>query len=558
MAVIHTRAAMGMAPFAAHVHALDSALGAGDPLTTFYEWDFGDGEETYNRLVGWNAAHVYDRPGEYTVRLRLIDAARQETIRTEVIRVVPDRRPRLYVAASGDDADSGLSPDRPVRTFRRAMQRLRDGMTVVLRRGDVFDVGQTQHVAKRNWVLGAYEEGDSPVLRWSGSPGCGAIIALDPAASADVIIEDIRFDSIYAASPERNLVDAIKLAGRNITVRRCVFADVTTALNCERRPVGVLSCDNATGGARGLGAYYLWGQGSDHVHIGNTVRGSAHEHNIRLGGTVRALISHNDLTNAPKRCIWSMLGEYAYVAGNRLHEGRLTVGPNKAVGHASDRFRWCIVEGNLVEGGSPGLPAVEIEHGAEHVAVRNNIIKCAGGTCIAVSGHSVRHDRTSADVRIWHNTGVNDAGLGRFLECGPDVQQVAVLNNLYVAPGLETGTHRSAVLFVLDSDLRGFTRLEGNIWPIPAAFRWVDNGVHYLWSTWSAAEGYRNPGQWDRLPQTGRDAYMSVSLDGAYRPGFPDAWSGRVNPVAGAYADFHGAVREAGRRATAGAVEVRR
>ena len=53
----------GMAPFAVHAYALDSNLGAGTPLTATYEWDFGDPNGKYNKLRGWNVAHVYDNSG---------------------------------------------------------------------------------------------------------------------------------------------------------------------------------------------------------------------------------------------------------------------------------------------------------------------------------------------------------------------------------------------------------------------------------------------------------------------------------------------------------------
>ena len=473
VAVIGAQPEAGMAPLPVQVHALDSQLAAGDVLTTRYEWDFGDPAGAHNRVIGWNAAHVYDRPGEYTVTLRVVDAARREAVARHAVRVVPDRRRRLYVASDGDDGVRGLAPEAPLRTFGRAMEVLGDGMTVLLRRGDVFDVKRTQRIAARNCVLGAYGEGAAPILHWSGASGSGAILALDRGTTADVVIQDIRFDSTGAPATQRNVVDALKLAGRNVVVRRCEFGDVTTALNCERGPIGVLSYDNRTVLESGLRAYYLWAQGSDHVHLGNVVTGSGHEHNIRLGGASRVLIARNDLTNEPKRCIWSMLGTHAYIAENTLRQGRLTVGPNHAAGDAADRFRWCVVEGNRLVDALPRFPVIEVAHGAEHVMIRTNIMETAGGSCISVNGHSAEHARTSVDIRVLHNTGVNAGRLGRFLDCGADVRGVSVLNNLYVAPRLETGTHRSAILFVLDEDLEGFDGIEGNVWPRPAAFRWV-------------------------------------------------------------------------------------
>src|SRR5213079_2248728 len=60
---------------AVHVHALNSQLGAGTALTARYEWNFGDSSGKYNTLVGFNAAHVYDTPGSYTVTLKITNEA---------------------------------------------------------------------------------------------------------------------------------------------------------------------------------------------------------------------------------------------------------------------------------------------------------------------------------------------------------------------------------------------------------------------------------------------------------------------------------------------------
>jgi hypothetical protein len=50
-----------------------NTLGGGLPHTASYRWDFGDTSSTsaYNVLPGFNAAHVYDTPGNYTLTLRV-------------------------------------------------------------------------------------------------------------------------------------------------------------------------------------------------------------------------------------------------------------------------------------------------------------------------------------------------------------------------------------------------------------------------------------------------------------------------------------------------------
>jgi hypothetical protein len=63
----------GIAPCVLHVNALRFPLASGTPLTARYDWDFGDPGSKYNTLTGFNAAHVYEGPGKYTVKLTVTD-----------------------------------------------------------------------------------------------------------------------------------------------------------------------------------------------------------------------------------------------------------------------------------------------------------------------------------------------------------------------------------------------------------------------------------------------------------------------------------------------------
>src|SRR5688572_16357149 len=63
----------GMAPFTVQVHGLESDVP--DDLQTRYQWDFGDPGSAYNKLEGWNAAHLYRQPGQYIIRLKVTDAS---------------------------------------------------------------------------------------------------------------------------------------------------------------------------------------------------------------------------------------------------------------------------------------------------------------------------------------------------------------------------------------------------------------------------------------------------------------------------------------------------
>ena len=556
VAVIRTLDTDGMAPFTVHVNALGSRIGAGDRLSSSYEWDFGDSEGAYNTLRGWNAAHTYDKPGIYTITLGVKNEAGLVDQKTVNITVEPDTRRRIYVSALGNDANNGRSENQPVRTLNRAVQLLRNSTTVLLRRGETFDIASGAAVNRTNWSLSAYGAGDRPVLRWTGGLGFASMVKINSNKSRDVMIENIHFDSQYADNDVRNIVDAIKLNGTNVTVRDCSFGHVTIALNAAMQPTGVLSMNNAATTPGGLRAYYLWAEGTDHTHVGNVVSGSTHEHNIRLGGADRVLLAHNTLTNDDKRTIWAMRGSHAYISSNTLSVGRLTVGPNHAEGEASDRFRWCVLENNVIDKPSSATPAVEIEHGAERVLARNNIIKTDGGTSISIDGFDAEMNRTTADIRLFNNTAINAGDGGRFLEVGADAKGIAVANNLYVAPELETGNYQNAIIFVLDDDLSSFVAIANNVWPVPADFEWVGDGYHYVWPYWSNADGYRNIEEWEDLSQTMNDFYENVELDVNYRPEAGGAADDAGARIPGVFEDLHGADRPTNGKWTVGAVEV--
>ena len=67
---IEVTCASTMVPAVVHMQALGKIPGAAsDPnlVKNRYHWNFGDPAGRWNSLTGFNAAHVYDKPGSYTV-----------------------------------------------------------------------------------------------------------------------------------------------------------------------------------------------------------------------------------------------------------------------------------------------------------------------------------------------------------------------------------------------------------------------------------------------------------------------------------------------------------
>ncbi len=551
-AAIAVLAQVGMAPFAVHVHGLESTLGAGGQTTGRFEWDFGDDDGIYNTLEGFSAAHLYDDPGEYDVTLRVTNEERVSDSVSMTIRVLPDTRRELYVALSGDDGHSGASPDEALKTISRAFELLGDDTQIRLRRGDVFEIAQGQTIEYDRVLISAYGQGERPMLLWKGAPGCSAILAVSSGGVRDTVIEDIAFDSIYDVGALHDVVDAVLPASESTTVRNCVFGRVSNALNCNRSPTGLLAVNNH---AEVLGTYFSWAQGTDHVYLGNTVEGSHFEHVIRMGGVNRALIAHNALTNYPKTTIWAMLGEDCMIRGNVLNEGRVRLGPNPYLGSPFERFLRMVFENNIVTRSGGVNATIEVVAGAEEVMIRNNVVRSDCRACISVAGYSEDMERTCSGVDIMNNTGINEDEDGQFVNVGDGAEDVRLINNLYIAPNLVTGKNRNAIVYVEGDDLSSFTAVSGNVWAIPGGFAWVGDGYHYVWPYWSHADGYRNPEEWASLEPVWDDTYEAVVLEDGYMPPEDCVAAVHGSPAGGVFTDYYGKDRPGGGSWSAGAVE---
>jgi PKD repeat protein len=542
--VIDSRGLTGSAPFTVHLNGLNSTLGAGDLLTACFDWDFGDSAGQYNTICGWNVAHIYSNPGTYAVKLTITNQSGTRASTTVMVNVASDLRSKIFVSAAGNDSNNGSSSGTAVKTMSRAAQLLGNNTEILLRRGDHFAVSSEFNISQTNVMIGAYGSGANPVLDWAGATNTSSGILGMNSAARDVVIQDLELDSPAAIS--LSIVRGVQPDGVNITLRNCFFRDLSYAINCERGVDGFLvqDCSSAV-----LGAYFSWVQGTDHSYLGNTCPGSSSQHILRLGGCDRCLIARNTITNNTNSTIWSMLGAHVYIADNTLSSGRCIVGPNAAVGSSADRFQWAVIENNHMSNEGFGTTA-----GAEHVMIRNNVIERNDGSCITIDGYLASMNRTSSDVRVVNNTGINTATSGRFLNIGTDVQSVLVANNMYSARNLQTGSYQSANVFLMDSDMSGVT-FRNNLWSNPAATLW-GNGWHYYWPYWSDVNGYKTPSQWAANSQVTGESYRTFTANDfstTFRPTFNASVS---FGIAGVLRDCYGAQRPAGGTWTAGAVEL--
>jgi hypothetical protein len=483
------------APAAVHVHALEIPLASGTPLTARYEWDFGDPDGRFNALVGFNAAHIYDKPGKYRVTLKLTEeSGRVRTFATDV-NIPGDHRRTVY-------ADAG--------NFTAALTLLADDTRLLLKRGDRFDLGSTITIDASNVVIGAFGEGADPVLVWTGRESAVAITT--SRESRDVVLENLTFDCLGS-----NLPMAIRPQGQNITVRNCRFAKVDYAINTNAKPAGVLVLDNTVPETDSLRQYFSWVAGSDHVYLGNVVANTLKQHVLRMSQFERVLVSHNDFTSHAAGGITVQKGKFVYVAHNRVHDADIALGPlGGPDGIAQDpdaanvRTAWAVVEYNhTIDDG------INASSGAQHAMIRNNVVERDGNTAFDIGGWDSLYQRGIEDITIIDNTAINRRRTGKFMKIlgqssRDGTPQVTVRNNTYIAPALEPGASATAVVYVVGDEISEcFRDIGGNVWPKVNGLPYADGGCHYVWPKWSDSKGYRTPDEWTALGAAG-DRYENL------------------------------------------------
>lgn len=565
--------AQGVAAHPIHVNGLLSSLGKGSPLTARYDWDFGDPSGRYNQLTGWNAAHVYDKPGVYTVRLTITNELGKRNSVSATVTVSPDTRRTIYVhARSGNDANDGSSTASAVRTLHRAsalLSAIKNDVRVLFHRGQTFDADTYLSITGKNVLIGAYGVGDKPVIRRVEGYGDSSVYTFR--YSDHVVIENLAFDSKWPT--KGNNATSIRatgmyLYGRNITVRDNTFLNLNDAINSNGFPTGLLVMDNSAPLATGLRGYFVWGQGTDHVYLGNSAANSTRQHIIRTWTMDRVLVAYNNFTNLDRSNVDSpdyskgtieiQAGSYAYVAHNVVHDGQVRVGPRGGQWEpVSVKQEWSVFESNEIN----NVQAI-VYPGATHSMWRNNIIHRDGGVAFSVRPED-GEGRYVVDLNIINNTVVNNAREGQFLlvssgHVGAGAGNgITFRNNMWLAPKVVPGGGNGvAGIYSNSNTLSNFNSIADNVWPSPAEFHgYAPGGIHYVWPNWSDARGYLDASEWEAQAVVTDDKFAFTPVDANLVPYATSVAATAGRAVAGVALDFYGHARALSGAVSAGAVQ---
>jgi hypothetical protein len=543
-----------------HADATSTILNSGSPVTARYAWNFGDPSGKYNSLVGFNAAHIYDTPGTYTITLTVTNEAGVTNTTTQQVTVTPDTRRVIYVdSVSGNDSNNGSSTSSAVKTAARAFKLLSANTTILFKRGETFPVSDFLYAIFSNVTVSAYGSGSNPVLQWNGpADNWHEVISASAAATTNLMIENLTFNSI-SGKPV-----AIGARGTNITVRNCTFYNFDEAINAAGAPTGLLVQDNVQPANSGIVSYFLWLQGSDAVVLGNNVAPGA-LYAIRTsggeGGTItRALFADNILANDDRSNLRVQKGSYCYAVGNTITNSGVEFGP-LAQGDGFNDPNWATAQSDydVFEANTLTLTDqryVRISAGAEHISVRNNVIRHDGlGEAISIDGYDPAYNRQVVDAYILNNTVINYSTIGQMLKLvGPELDaEITVENNLYIAPNLAIGSNGNAPVYVDAPDLSNFRIFRDNVWSLPGTTNgWAAGGINFVGTSYANPD-YLTPTAWDAKSQVTNDTFATVQISSNYTPSGMAASYAQAAP--GVFTDIYGTLRPTFNHWSVGAVQ---
>lgn len=194
--------------------------------------------------------------------------------------------------------------------------------------------------------------------------------------------------------------------------------------------------------------------------------------------------------------------DWFYVASNYLHSGTLRVGPqeqDKATVPDWQKIKceWGVVQDNRLDD-----LFFNVRLGTYHVMFRNNVIRMRDedwAIIIACDKPGYDDVRKAADIRIAHNTVINEGTKGMFLFVQGTPVDLVVQQNVYVAPNVKPGGSNAGIFTTRSLD--GFTTIDGNVFPAGPG------GMHRL----NSQQADRNA--WQKDPKVKGERYGLVPFD---------------------------------------------
>ncbi len=456
----------GAAPFAVFFDAVDRTSPAwqsgvvqpadGKFGSLHYEWDFGDaGAGTWrtsgksrNLDTGFTAAHVFEKPGTYTVSLKVTDPeANTEHHYAQSITVTALSGSTYYVdATNGDDANDGLTEDKAWRTADRALASGNEtNATILFKRGETFSTNRKFVItAAGPGLIGAYGTGAKPIITASNTTGVIEIKASDWRVTHLDIRGPGSSDKSKAVGLHYNTrVDNTLMWQLDIRGFRSGI-EWSNTFHESNPPSGTVLGEIVT---RETLVHGMFVGGQKIAVLGCDMQGPMQQHVLRMFQGYKAVIGHSALRDSGsaqhalklhgvEHSSSNLETQFVTIMDNRFRGGgawAVAIGPQN--GQRDERLRHIVIERNRSEPAS--RVQVDLLIWASDVTVRNNVFVATGSrtyyTAVFVSKRGA--EPLARRVDVLHNTMIRqDAAAEFFMARLGACSDVNVRNNLGSAP----------------------------------------------------------------------------------------------------------------------------
>jgi len=459
-----------------------------------FSWDFDDPQSLHPVSTGGVAAHVFERPGTYAVRLTI--QAPDGTTNC-VVQMIEARDPDVEFAGgnticfSNDGTFTGAPGGATCVTtnsFDTALTYLGNGKRLLFRRGDSFTSTNPSRITTTSAVsIGAFGAGQSPDCRGicTNNPRIVSrtTVSACPIAATDLRIADLRFveasgvQTASAIGTEHRSTEVLvlRVAASGYEVPLVFHHDIIEYYHCTpHEAITVADCH-----VRDTRNVSVYAGGRRFAVIGNRFERSLVTHLVRIHYADQCTIDENEIEypGSTRHAIKlhaqqtrSLYGEYSELIVIRANEIRARTPWVVAIGSQdpiSDEWvRDVVVEKNAVIAENGVQAALYIS--GQGTTVRNNLFIGENNlfydpTAVMIAKRGV--SPTPREIEVYNNTYYN-ATPGNTVESLVTVLQhsglVIVANNVMHAP-----TSNAMIVYPGGA---GMTFLQANFVNQPFAF----------------------------------------------------------------------------------------
>jgi len=432
-----------------------------------YCWDFGDKDAgaftttglSRNQAKGPAAAHVFEAPGTYSVTVSVRDkdglvSSRAVEISVDDPETVFGGQSTVCYSSSGDfDGCPDGAKQASATSFGDLKSEIGTGKRLLLHRGETFSSGGLEVNVPGPGMVGAYGDGDPPTVMASGT-------VLRISEQSEPNVNDWRFAdfNVVGSSDDSQIIQiggtapdilVLRVGGEGIG-QGASAADTLVdyyhenGLDFQDNPdnFGFVDCNWQH--LRGGSGHNFWYVAAHRLVILGTVANDSTmgEHVLRIPWADHAVISNNDLGNAPEPRhvvkLHAQTTDHGTTSNHIVFSDniiRSTGGNTWSVSiqpqndQKNEHIEHVIVERNLF---LPGTAQEPLLVSAVDVVVRGNIFNRADGTiCMEVSQRGI--EPPPARITIENNTCYSTGNVR--LAMVADATDVTLYNNLVVSPG---------------------------------------------------------------------------------------------------------------------------